>query len=155
MATEIERAFLAAAVPAEIATSTGVRLQQGYLAEEGTTSVRLRIADDAATLTIKSGTGLARTEVEVPLAVADADALWPSTAGRRVDKMRYRVPVDAHTAEVDVFAGELDGLCRIEVEFDSTRAADGFEPPGWFGREVTGDPAWSNASLARNGRPDR
>ena len=26
-----------------------------------------------------------------------------------------------------------------------------FQPPEWFGREVTGDPAYTNANLSRRG----
>ena len=49
--------------------------------------------------------------------------------------------------------GGAPWLCTVEVEFDSMQVADAFEPPAWFGREVTGVAAWTNASLARNGLP--
>jgi adenylate cyclase len=52
-----------------------------------------------------------------------------------------------------VFGGTLDGLYIVEVEFTSEDEATAFVAPQWFGREVTGDPAWTNASLARHGRP--
>ena len=56
-------------------------------------------------------------------------------------------------ADVDVYAGALAGLCTAEVEFDSEDEAGAFTPPTWFGREVTGERAWSNAALARDGLP--
>jgi CYTH domain-containing protein len=40
------------------------------------------------------------------------------------------------------------------VEFVSEQAAKEFCPPPWFGREVTDVDGWSNAELARRGRPD-
>ena len=43
----------------------------------------------------------------------------------------------------------------VEVEFDSAEAAAGFWPPAWFGRELTGDPAWANQSLASVGLPEK
>jgi adenylate cyclase len=154
MAEEIERAFVAAAVPPATLLGTGERLRQGYLAREADTEVRVRLTATAATLTVKVGSGLRRTEVGVELPLHEAEALWSHTSGRRLDKTRYRVAVGDLTAEVDVYAGELAGLCRIEVEFGSEAAAVAFEPPAWFGREVTGDPRWRNAALARDGRPD-
>jgi CYTH domain-containing protein len=48
--------------------------------------------------------------------------------------------------------GSLAGLRVVEVEFDSVEAARSFEPPGWFGEEGTGGPAWSNCELAASAR---
>jgi len=155
---EIERAFVADRTPDPDLLGPGRRLRQGYVAGEAEVEVRVRIAEDRAELTIKGGGGLARTEVELPLERAEAEALWPLTEGRRIDKTRHRVPLageDGLVAEVDVFAGALAGLVRIEVEFPSKAEAHAFEPPAWFGREVTDEKAWSNAQLARHGRPDR
>lgn len=153
MATETERKFVLGRVPASDRLGSGTRIRQGYLAEEGETEVRVRITDGAVTLTVKAGRGLVRTEVEVPLALADAEALWPYTAGRRIDKVRHRTPVGQDTVEVDVYGSELAGLCTAEVEFDSVAETARFVPPAWLGREVTGEPGWANASLARHGLP--
>ena len=124
--------------------------------------MRLRVVDGSAMVTIKTGRGLARTEVEVPITASAAEALWPATEGRRVQKVRYRVPLNDGgvaddssplIAEIDLYGGDLDGLCTIEVEFTSVEAANSFDPPEWFGREVTGDRRWTNNVLAREGRP--
>ncbi|MBI5090120.1 MAG: CYTH domain-containing protein, partial [Actinobacteria bacterium] len=143
--------------PADV-LGAGQRMRQGYLTDDGDVAVRIRITDDAAVLTIKAGGGLSRTEVELPVDRSDADALWPHTAGRRIDKTRHRVALGGAdqqglVAEVDLYDGDLAGLCTVEVEFDSEADASAFEPPAWFGREVTGDPRWSNAALARHGLP--
>lgn len=154
---EIERRFLLAEVPDATVLGHGEPLRQGYLAEEDDVSVRLRITDREATLTVKAGRGLSRTEVELPVSFEQAAALWPHTASRRIDKTRHRVAIDADggpVVEVDVYAGDLDGLFTAEVEFDSVADATEFVPPAWFGREVTGERAWTNAALARHGRPD-
>jgi CYTH domain-containing protein len=157
VSVEIERAFVAGRTPDRDLLGPGRRLRQGYVAGEADVEVRVRISDDRADLTVKGGRGLTRTEVVLPLSDDDAEALWPLTEGRRIDKTRHRVPLageDGLVAEVDLFAGALAGLVRIEVEFASEEAARAFDPPAWFGREVTGERAWSNAQLARRGRPD-
>ncbi len=64
------------------------------------------------------------------------------------------VPVDGVDAELDVFAGTLTGLVLVEVEFDADDAMAAFEPPAWFGAEVTDDDRYSNASLAVDGMPN-
>jgi adenylate cyclase len=153
VASEIERKWVAGQAPPPEQLGAGVPLRQGYLAEEGTVTVRVRITDEQAVLTVKAGAGLARTEVEVPLDHDEAAELWAHTEGRRIEKVRHRVDVDGGVAEVDLYGGSLEGLCTVEVEFGSEQAAEAFAAPGWFGREVTGDARWSNAALARHGLP--
>jgi CYTH domain-containing protein len=154
MASEIERKFLVETVPTESELGPGRVLRQGYLAEEGAVEVRLRLTDDGAVLTVKAGSGLHRTEVERALADDEAEALWGHTEGRRVEKVRYRVPLDdGSVAEVDRYGGALDGLLTVEVEFATDGDAARFVAPPWFGGELTGASGWSNAALARHGRP--
>lgn len=153
MTTEIERKFVVTDAPGTEVLGPGVRLRQGYIAEDGDVQVRVRITDASAVLTVKAGTGLRRTEVEVPVTMEEADGLWPHTEGRRIEKVRHRVAVGRYTAEVDVYEGGLLGLHTAEVEFSSEQEAGAFEPPGWFARDVTTEPGWDNASLARNGLP--
>lgn len=153
---ETERKFLLPEAPPSGQLGVGVHLRQGYLAEEDTVEVRVRITAETATLTVKAGTGISRTEVDVAISSEQAEALWQHTIGRRIDKTRYRVTLDdplGLVAEVDVYAGALAGLHVAEVEFDTEDDAAAFVPPEWFGRELTGEPEWSNAALARLGHP--
>lgn len=156
MTIEIERKFILPGFPPAGQLGEGVHLRQGYLAEESDVEVRVRITPADATITVKAGTGMSRTEVDVAITLEQAEALWPHTAGRRIDKTRYRVTLDdpvGLVAEVDVYTGALAGLSVAEVEFSSEAQAAAFLPPGWFGRELTGERGWSNAALARHGRP--
>ncbi|MCU1389434.1 MAG: hypothetical protein JWL72_2772 [Ilumatobacteraceae bacterium] len=159
MSEEVERKFVVVDVPgvrerlAAVGVPPSVAIRQGYLAEEDDVELRLRITDAGSVITVKAGSGLHRTEVECTITDADAEALWPRTVGRRLEKVRHRVGLGAVTAEIDVYGGVLDGLVVVEVEFTSDAAADAFAPPGWFGNEVTGMREWSNAALARYGRP--
>jgi len=81
------------------------------------------------------------------------ERLWPLTEGRRLHKRRHLIPHGDLEIEVDVYAGELEGLIAAEVEFPSEDAARAFQPPDWLGDEVTGDPRYLNETLAAEGPP--
>jgi CYTH domain-containing protein/CHAD domain-containing protein len=149
---EIERKFLVEEMPR--AESGQTVIEQGYLALDKDTEVRLRRQGAELLLTAKSGHGEVREEVEVPIEPRAFEALWPLTAGRRVRKVRHYVPLQEELrAEVDIYAGALDGLRTAEIEFDSTAEADRFRPPPWLGEELTGDQRYANQSLATQGLP--
>jgi adenylate cyclase len=156
---EIERKFLLSGVPPTMRFARREPIRQGYVALDGDTEVRLRITPKGAVLTIKSGRGGVRVEEEIALEARQAEALWELTEGRRVQKTRRRVRLAGSTdgpelvAEVDEYAGALDGLVVVEVEFPGEEAARGFEPPAWFGRELTDDWRYANRSLASDGMP--
>jgi CYTH domain-containing protein len=154
VATEIERKYLLEHMPPEVASVAGSELRQGYIALDGDTEVRVRIEDGAGRLTVKHGSGRSRVEVELGLSAEQARELWDLTAARRVEKARRRVEAGGFLIEVDEYRGELQGLLVAEVEFRDDAAAEGFEPPNWFGREVTDDGAYANQRLACDGRPE-
>ena len=151
--TEIERKFLLDELPPALAFAKRKAILQGYLALDGDTEVRVRRTPSGATLTIKHGGGEVRVEEELELDERRADALWELTAGRRVQKTRREMRVDGVRVEVDEYFGSLDGLIVAEVEFDDEDAARAWMPPAWFGREVTGEPAYANRSLSVHGLP--
>lgn len=153
---EIERKFLVDRVPAELDGAAGTSIAQGYLAIDEEAEVRLREAGDRLTLTVKNGHGESRNETEVAIDRSVFDELWPETEGRRVEKTRRKIPIDGGlTAELDVYIGDLEGVSVVEVEFESASAASQFKTPAWFGRELTGDRAWANQTLALEGRPEK
>lgn len=131
-------------------------IEQGYLALDEESEVRLRRAGDALKLTVKHGHGESRQETEVDVDQATFDELWPESEGRRVEKQRHRIELEGGlVAELDIYSGDLDGTSVVEVEFDSQSAARDFRPPAWFGRELTGDRLWANQGLAIHGRPPK
>ncbi len=148
MPQEIERKFL---VRRELWSPPdgGTLYRQGYLSSDPCRTVRVRIAADRAYLTVKGATrGISRPEFEYPIPTADAVQLLDLCPPPWVEKTRYRVRVGAHTWEVDDFHGENEGLLLAEVELASP--GDELELPPWVEREVSGDPRYYNASLARN-----
>ena len=66
-----------------------------------------------------------------------------------MEKTRYVFPFGKLTGELDVYKGELYGLCVCEFEFDSTEEAFSNELPEWLGKEVTDDPSFRNAFLSK------
>jgi adenylate cyclase len=152
---EIERKFLIGDPP-DLGDDEGDPIEQGYLAlvdDDGGAEVRLRRKSDRHLLTVKAGRGRSRAEEEIELDSDAFERLWPLTEGRRVTKTRYRLPYGDRQVELDLYSGDLAGLAVAEVEFPDDAAADAFEPPSWFGDEVTGDQQYLNETLATRGRP--
>ena len=150
---EIERKFLVDHHP-ELADAEPTKIDQGYLSlATGGAEVRLRRRGEALVLTVKSGAGRARDEEEIELDREQFDALWRLTEGRRLTKTRYVIPHGELEIELDVYAGELEGLMIAEVEFPDERTADAYEAPEWFAGEVTGKREYLNETLATEGRP--
>lgn len=154
MSSEIERKFLLGELPSWLADRAGERISQGYLTNGEGAEIRLRRAGERTLLTVKTGAGEVREEVEVELDEGLFDSLWPLTEGRRVEKTRLRAPLTGGLeAEVDVYGGGLAGLVVAEVEFDSVGRCREFAPPSWMGTEVSGDPRYANRALASAGAP--
>ena len=123
---------------------------QGYITSPPAKTVRVRIADEKAYLTIKgsgSASGMSRFEWEMEIPGKDALALLGICEGGVIEKDRYYVPFAGHTFEVDEFFGDNEGLVMAEVELSSEDEA--FEKPEWLGQEVTGDSRYYNSSLRK------
>lgn len=150
---EIERKFLLGELPSSLTFARRRAILQGYLAIDGDTEVRVRRTPAGSTLTIKHGRGEVRVEEEIELGARQADALWELTDGRRLQKSRRQMRVGGYDVDVDEYAGALDGLVVAEIEFVDEASSKAFEPPSWFGRELTGDPAYANRNLSMFGLP--
>ena len=152
---ERERKFLVEALPPRLFRYPDELIEQGYLAvtkrHDDFTEVRLRRVSKRYVLTVKKGRGKSRLEAEVPIAADSAERLWPLTRGRRIKKVRYNVPYRGLTIELDVYRGNAKGLAVAEVEFKSADELKRFDPPSWFGREVTGRRKFTNSRLAKDG----
>jgi CYTH domain-containing protein len=148
MGREIERKFLVrreAWTPA----GPGTPFRQGYLSSAKERVVRVRIAGERAFLTVKGPTvGLTRAEFEYAIPVEDAAAMLDGLCERPlVEKERH---VEVHGGkrwELDVFHGENEGLVVAELELASED--EPFAAPAWVGEEVSHDPRYANANLAR------
>ncbi|MBP5159416.1 MAG: CYTH domain-containing protein [Lachnospiraceae bacterium] len=151
---EIERKYLVKEMPKNLASYCCHHIEQGYLCAHPT--VRVRRRDENYILTYKANrsaeftsTAICNEEVENPLTAEAYAHLMTKIDNNPVTKRRYVIPLGGGLkAELDVFEGRLEGLRFVEVEFPSAEAADSFEKPEWFGREVTGDKRFRNTYLS-------
>src|SRR5687768_7603112 len=144
MGTEIERKFLVVADDWKPLARPGRRFCQGFISKNESGSVRVRRAGDQAFLTFKGPRqGIARAEYEYPIPLKDAEELLKLFCQKPlVEKTRHEVHCEGVVWEVDVYAGSR-AVVVAEVELE--RIDEQVRLPSWVGREVTGDPAYSNA----------
>lgn len=151
---EIERKFIVTQPPADLTQYPCTEITQGYITTgDGDAELRLRKEQSRHYLTIKRGSGLQREEFQVELTGEQFALLWPAAEGRKICKLRYKIPCDDALIELDVYHDNLEGLLTAEVEFASAQAAQAFAAPAWFGREVTNIERYKNSQLARFGLP--
>jgi CYTH domain-containing protein len=149
---EIEKKFLVKSLPSGM--HDGTRILQGYLAYGEHMEVRVRKFGNKHFITVKEGFGLIRRETEVEISSQQFQALWPSTEGRRLEKVRSLVDHGAVQVELDRYLGNLEPLMVAEVEFSSVEESERFEKPDYLGEDVTEVEAYKNLSLAIHGIPD-
>ena len=149
MGIEIERKFLIDTGKLPPLTH-GYTIKQGYIPTADHTTVRIRVHDQDAFLTIKGkSVGASRLEFEYSIPLQDAnDMLEALCQSAVVEKTRYLVEHEGHTWEVDVFEGSNKGLVVAEVELDSEEEA--FALPSWVTKEVTDDIRYFNSNLIDN-----
>ena len=108
-------------------------------------------------MTIKiplDNTGLSRQEIEFFISEDEYNELLKKKVDNTIFKTRYEFWVNGHYVAVDIYKEDLAGLAVSEVAFKSVEAANAYNPPEWFGKDVTSDKRFKNASLAKNGLPD-
>ena len=147
MGHEIERKFLVNGDAWRVDATGSSELRQGYLATEPSCTVRVRLADERAFLTIKGiRQGVTRPEFEYAVPADDAAELLELCFGRTVAKTRWRVPVGDHLWEVDEFHGANAPLVLAEIELAAED--EEFVRPDWLGAEVSTDDRYSNSYLS-------
>jgi len=149
MAIEIERKFLVKGEFRHLAVND-LRIVQAYLSIDPDKTIRIRISNSNAFITIKGrpeGQSISRSEWEFPVPLSDATEIMKLCLPGIIIKTRYLVPVGKHTFEVDVFHDKNEGLVIAEIELSSED--ERFEIPDWLGEEVTGNPYYYNANLRK------
>ena len=157
---EIERKYLVTSDCYKELAVARYHIRQGYISREKTGTVRVRITDDKAYLTIKGKPAaghFARYEWEKEIDVQEAEELMKLCQGTVIDKTRWIVPAEIVDNlqltvdnlqliwEVDEFHGKHEGLVVAEIELDNEEQS--FEIPDFIGDEVTHDPRYYNANM--------
>lgn len=150
---EIERKYLLNGLPSAVAGAASLEIDQGYIPGVRIQE-RIRRARGADGVkyyrTMKSGSGLERTEIEDETTQEFFEAVWPLTRGARVWKRRYLVPDRDVVWEIDEFL-DREGMWLAEVELE--RVDQVVTIPDWLKpvlvREVTTEKSYTNRSLAK------
>jgi adenylate cyclase len=147
---EIERKYLVTSDSYKQMAVARYHICQGYISREKTGTVRIRITDDKAYLTIKGKPAaghFARYEWEKEIDVQEAKELMQLCQGTIIDKTRWIVPAaeDGLKWEVDEFHGKHEGLTLAEIELTSEEQE--VEKPDFVGEDVTSDPRYYNANM--------
>jgi len=150
MKIEIERKFLVTGDGWRISADSGLLCEQGYISSgPDQITVRVRRIGDQGFLTLKGPTeGISRPEMEYEIPADEAVYMLKNFCGGRiVSKTRHLAQIDGLTWEIDEFSGENRGLFLAEIELKSEDQS--FENPEWLGEEVSHDPRYFNAVLAK------
>lgn len=129
-----------------------VEIEQFYLSDTATPLRLRRYNQDRFELTKKipvSQSDLSRQEeINIPLEAEEFSELR-RLAKRGLRKLRYYLPLpDGLRAELDIYEGPLAGLMSVEVEFPDEASRQRFQPPEWFGRDITQEEWATNSYLA-------
>lgn len=151
MAIEIERKFLVKGNFKKHSLKS-FQIAQGFLSTVPERTVRIRIADQKAFITVKgigNKTGVSRFEWEKAIDKKEAKQLLKLCKKTIIKKNRYLVPTNNHLFfEVDEFLDENKGLIIAEIELPEENTT--FEKPDWLGKEVTGNEKYYNAMLSKH-----
>ena len=151
MSMEIERKFLVGSQEYRNKAEAKSHIIQGFLNTDPERTVRIRLQDKDAYLTVKgksNKSGTIRQEWEFEIGAEEAKQLLCICEKNIIEKLRYLVRVGKHLFEVDEFLGENEGLIIAEVELAAEN--EDFDKPGWLAEEVTGDVKYYNSNLSKN-----
>lgn len=148
MGLEIERKYLVKQIPSNIKYYPYKEITQSYISTDPT--IRLRKIDESYVLTIKGHGHIVREEFEMELTKNQYDSLSLKTENLCVFKTRYFIPIHNNLiAELDIYHGYHKDLVTVEVEFTSMEEATNFDPPKWFGEDISQNKRYKNSFLSK------
>jgi len=150
MAIEIERKFLLKDDSWREFCSKKIELRQAYLSTSPDCTVRVRVSDIEAWVTIKGRShNISRSEFEYLIPKSDAENMLLEFAAENIiEKVRYFIKYKGSEWVVDEFFGRNRGLVLAEIELNSEDHV--CEIPAWIGTEVSEDHRYSNSNLSQN-----
>lgn len=181
---EIERKYLIHKLPENLEAYPCHLIEQAYLCTEPVVRIRRQDNDYILTykgsglmareeynlpltetayahlLAKADGTVITKKRYVLPLksqTVSATDTARPNPMVRNthaVSEANLSLEMNALNIELDIFSGQWQGLQMAEVEFPNEETARRFQPPAWFGEEVTFDGRYHNSWLSQHCRKE-
>jgi adenylate cyclase len=150
---EIERRYLVAKIPYGYQEYPHEDIKTGYFKSDEGVDIRIRQKGEIFFTDVKKGTGRNRPEGDpILLTHEEFEELWAQIAVGK-SETRYYIPVRGGIAELKCMHVRDERRGEVEVEFDTKEEAESFEPPEWFGREITDDQNYTSEALKETGYP--
>lgn len=165
MSLEIERKFLLPEFPsplveeAKLKVLSEQRIEQTYLAIDENQELRVRRIVDldsgevTYTHTFKLGNGLLREEIEYSISESIYGQVIKAFGFVPLTKNRITAEWNGRVIEIDTY--DQIELSVLEVEFDSEEAANTFQAPDWFGKDISSERQYSNKKVWRELQENR
>ena len=151
MAIEIERRWLVDNLPL-LEGIPFTFIDQYYYGDGCRVRKELKVSDDFSTSVTYTKTykrtisAISREEIEEEIDQL-AFIVLKAKSDRYISKTRHRIPHDGLVIELDVIKIANGNITIAEVELESEDQE--FNPPEWFGEEITGIQEYNNYALAR------
>ncbi len=147
MAKEIERKFLVEGDSYRNEAVLCHHIEQGYLCRDVDSTVRVRILDDKAFITVKGRNhGITRDEWEYEIPISDAQSMISRCCkGNIIVKNRYIIYFGGFKWEIDEIINPVGIPVIAEVELDDEKVL--LPLPHFIGAEVTGNPKFYNSNF--------
>lgn len=146
---EIERRFLLKNDNWRKLASTPEHIIQGYLSVEKQSTVRVRLTQTQAWLTLKGHiSDISRHEFEYAIPTVEAQLILKNMCSFVLEKNRYHIKYQGFDFEIDEFFGINAPLIIAELEVPNEQTP--FIRPNWLGAEITADARFTNAYLSKH-----
>ena len=129
----------------------GDLVRQGFFPDRTGRSAHVQVAGETGHLILVSQPSTSPLEEPAEISRAQAEALLELTAGR-TEYLSIPIDIGSHSATVQRYVTPAS-LDLISVAFKHDKAARKFQPPVWFGPEVTSEPTYHVRSLALTALP--
>ena len=144
-------------IPYNLSNTEIIKIEQTYICFSP--EIRVRKINDGkeytfAVKTNMTSDGMTREETENYITEEEYNNLIKKREGNTIYKTRYQFLDGDYLLAIDIFAGELEGLAYLEIEFENEEEANAFKIPSWVIKDVTSDLNYKNGYLARYGIPD-
>lgn len=133
---EIERKWILKSLPSEVTGQTPVQYERHFLFIGNGIEIRIQKKGDKFEFERKvENNDLTRTGQEFEITESEFNHLKKNAIASLL-RESYLI-TGTPEISIKVYKGIHTGLIRAEVEFNDEDSAKGFNPPSWFGQEVT------------------